>query len=215
MPTTDLAGLCSLLWSPHISCPWASRALNPCLNDSISVSSCSMLLWGHSPFWSLPWPTSWLSGLSWTCLAPMDLWSQGCVWPYSLPWQRQHLKNLSRKETTIYGKWEEYSLTSQMYLQRYFLLIGGPTLWSLTYTLKVSPVCKDRVHNQNQHNQLNQFRRAMRKVIRQCFNCYFFNMLYNWSPQCPSHLLCTCNHMHSGAVLSTRLHAEGLLSWSS
>lgn len=123
VPPTDLAGLCSLPWSPHISCPWAPRALNPCLSDITAVSSCSRLVWGHPPFWSLPWPTSRLSGLSCTCLLPMDLWSQGCVWPYSLPWQRQYLKKLSRKETTFYGKWEEYSLASQMHLQRYSLLI--------------------------------------------------------------------------------------------
>lgn len=47
---------------------------------------------------------------------------------------------------------------------RMFSIDGGPTPRSLTCTLKVSPVCKDRVHNQNQHNQLNQFRRAMRMV---------------------------------------------------
>lgn len=170
MPPTDLAGQCSLPRIPHISCPRASRALNPCLTDITAVSSCTMLVWGHPPFWSLPWPTSWLSGFTWTCLVPMDLWSQGCVWPYSLPWQRQYLNKISRKETTVYGKCEEYSCNFSKVLARVFCIDGGATLCSLTYTLTVSLMCKDCVHNQNQHNQLNQFRRAMRMVIRQCFN---------------------------------------------
>lgn len=75
--TTDIAGQCSLPRSPHISCPWAPRVLNPCLSDSTAVSSCTMLVWGHSPFWSLPWPTSWLSGLTWTCLIPLHMGPQG------------------------------------------------------------------------------------------------------------------------------------------
>lgn len=87
-----------------------------------------------------------------------------------LPWQRQYLNKISRKETTVYRKCEEHSCNFSKVLARVFCLDGGPTLCSLTYTLTVSLMCKDCVHNQNQHNQLNQFRRAMRMVIRQCFN---------------------------------------------
>lgn len=126
------------------------------------------------------------------------------------------LKKWSRKENTHYKKGEEYLLNFLNVLENVFSVDEGPILHSLIYIyiLKISPVCQDCVHNQKQGNQLNLFRRS-KGLTGRVLIIVFFKMLYNQSPQCSSHLLCRCNHVHSGMLLSTRLHAEWLPSWTS
>lgn len=67
------------------------------------------------------------------------------------------------------GKEKKIYATSKMFLKMCFLLMKALLCAHLCMYLKLI-LCAKPVHNQNQCNQINHFRRAIRMVIRQCFN---------------------------------------------